>query len=557
MKPAGFILLLLLNFIPIHASENLKEKIPGKLKNDILPDRELADLQGNNCVAARQRPLSNDSRPTIAINKQTPSYVDEFFNEHPAFLEGVIKNYDAVSDSLYLKIIADDYLSGNANFPLDIQLLPNGRFRVKLPNPHAHFSHLWIGDSEAVPFYSEPGKTVGMAIEISPNGSRVEFTGELGQLNTHLQLIEKQAPPLNPFFIYEEGVTEMHPQQFAEEYTRRYKNTLKQLEEFGANHQAYKKAIELVMYDNLILYITKMLEFAIHKSQTEEVPATYYSFLNELPQDNPHFLVSKQTSSMIGRLHNILLDKLGKQNGWPANFTRVITENANDPGRYAYQQLLNLLEQEEKILKDSLQLKNQLLADILKLHSFSTDLANLPTNEKAQFATEIKDKIGHPYLKRQLDKLVVLDAATSHHKPFELPAGEVRDFIAGLTDRYPGKYLLVDFWGIDCGFCKEEIQNTFELRSQYAHSSEIEFIFITSTSLSPRVENYERFVADQQLKNSLRIEPKIYNNICNKLMFIGIPHYILIDKSGAISSTDFSVFRIMSEATLQKIISGK
>jgi len=79
-------------------------------------------------------------------------------------------------------------------------------------------------------------------------------------------------------------------------------------------------------------------------------------------------------------------------------------------------------------------------------------------------------------------------------------------------------------------------------------------VFITSAELSPSEEVYRRYVTEQHLKNAYRLAPKLYDNICKVLMFNGVPHYVRIDKSGKISSADFSVYRIMTGPVVESVL---
>jgi thiol-disulfide isomerase/thioredoxin len=545
-------ILIYFSFLPLFIFGQVNVGIPANVQQWL--NQEINKIKKNGTSLSISLPKSDKSNIKQLPSLESSIYVDDFFNEKPAYLIGYIKNYDAASESFFLRIIAEDLLSGKASFPLSINIMPDGRFKVKIPNPHPQYNYLQLGAEEIIRFYIKPGQTLGMVIDLKSTVNKVEFQGESAQVNENLKRINSKVPALNPYFVYGNGVVEMTPQKFTEEYTRQYKNTQKKLQEYISENPHVTNAAEVAMFDNMIMYSTKMLEYSIKKSMTEKVPLSFYSFFNEIPLDNPQLLAGSQSGSMIDRLQYIIQDKLGQQNGLPANVTRAIVTKPDSLNQLVYKQMLTYLEQEEKLLKDSFQLKNSLLIDILKLHSFSTDLSGLPATEKAPYSTAVKDQINHPFLKRQVDKLIMLDSIVSGYKAFELSKGKVRDFFNEVIAKHKGKYVVVDFWGTDCGFCIEEIQNTFSLREKYKDSPDIDFVFITGNSISPSEKLYEKFVSDQRLYNSYRLQTQLYDAIRNTFMFNGIPHFALVDKTGKIVSTDFSIYRAMPESMLESLL---
>jgi len=497
--------------------------------------------------------INEDSNGMQLLQLQSNIYVDDFFNEKPAYLIGYIKNYKEVSKSFFLRVLTDDVLSGQVILPLSINIQPDGRFTVKIPNPHPQYSYLWLGNDEGFPFYIEPGRTLGVVIDLKSNGNKVEFQGDLAQKNKDLISIQSNTPELNPYFVYGKG-GELSPQEFTEEYTRQYKNTQNKINEYLTKNPTASKAAEIAKFNNMILYASKMLEYAIKKSDSVRIPINFYSFLNELPLDNPQLLAGGQSSSMINRLLHIVQSKLSQQNGLPPGVTRIIVTDQADSTSSASKQIFKELAQEERLLKDSFQLNNSLLVDILKLHSFSSNLSNLPTEEKELFFSTFKAQIKHPFLKRQIDKLRVLDAGIATSKIFEMPKGKTRDFFDGIIAKHKGKYVLVDFWATTCGYCIKDIQNTFSVREKYKNSPDIDFIFITDDSRSPSDESYDKFVCDQRLQYTYRLHNQMYDALCNAFMFNGIPHYALVDKSGKIISGDFSIYRINPESTIENLL---
>jgi len=394
-----------------------------------------------------------------------------------------------------------------------------------------------------------------MIIDWKSKNNKVEFQGQSAEINNNLTAINSGTTELNPYFIYGKG-SEMSPKNFTEEYTRQYKSTQNEINEYLAKNPLASKAGELAKFDNMIMYSSKMLEYAFKKSQSEQIPTTFYSFLNELPLDNPQLLSGSQSITLVMRLNDILESKMRNNYLDTSSVTRTDHSGVSDVKLPVYKQLLEELVVKERLLKDSFQVRNSLLTDILKLRNFSVQLTLLSNDEKELFSAAIKAQIKHPFLKRQVEKLKMLDAVNAANKTFELPKGETLDFFNGIIAKHKGKYLLVDFWGTNCGFCMEDMQNTISVREKYKNSQEIDFIFITDYTWSPK-ESYDKIVSNQRLQFTYRIETQLYDTFCSDFMFNGIPHYVLVDKSGKIVSKDYSFFRVAPESAIECILIKK
>lgn len=141
-------------------------------------------------------------------------------------------------------------------------------------------------------------------------------------------------------------------------------------------------------------------------------------------------------------------------------------------------------------------------------------------------------------------------------KTVELPNGKARDFFNEIIAKHKGKYVLVDFWGIHCGACEQDMMNTFSVREKYKNSPEIDFIFITDYWWSP-TEPYDKFVSEQHLQYNYRLQNKMFDAICSAFRFNGIPHYALVDKSGKIISANFSIYQLMPESAIESLLKQK
>lgn len=78
------------------------------------------------------------------------------------------------------------------------------------------------------------------------------------------------------------------------------------------------------------------------------------------------------------------------------------------------------------------------------------------------------------------------------------------------------------------------------VREEMKENKELAFVFITSEGGSPK-DAYDKFVKDQELMNTYRLSDDEERYLRQLFLFSAIPHYVLIDKDGNVSTADFSM----------------
>lgn len=122
----------------------------------------------------------------------------------------------------------------------------------------------------------------------------------------------------------------------------------------------------------------------------------------------------------------------------------------------------------------------------------------------------------------------------SHTEPATpLPEGQPAELIRSLLARYPGRYLLIDFWGMGCGPCRGAIQASKELRAEIAKRNDVKLVFIAGEATAEGSEAYHKYVkewlADEE---TVCIPHKEFSRLQEYFRFNGIPHYETITPDG-------------------------
>ena len=107
------------------------------------------------------------------------------------------------------------------------------------------------------------------------------------------------------------------------------------------------------------------------------------------------------------------------------------------------------------------------------------------------------------------------------------------DLIRSLCAKYPGRYLMIDFWGMGCGPCRAAIQQSKVIRAEIAKRNDIKLIFIAEERTAEGSEAYHNYVkewlADEE---AFCVSKADFTRMEELFRFNGIPHYETITPDG-------------------------
>ena len=123
-----------------------------------------------------------------------------------------------------------------------------------------------------------------------------------------------------------------------------------------------------------------------------------------------------------------------------------------------------------------------------------------------------------------------------------LPQGQPAQLIRSLQMRYPGRYLVIDFWGMGCGPCRGAIQSSKELRAEIAKRDDVKLVFIAGEETAEGSEAYHKYVkewlADEE---TICIPDTEFSRLQEYFRFNGIPHYETITPDGRLVGEEYRI----------------
>lgn len=256
----------------------------------------------------------SSKKPLVNFNSS------DFFNNAPARLVGVIKGYDPrVGFSTGIVYLRSNFTV--EDYPIVVEISPNGRFEFEMPLEVPTISTIFFGDRFPIEFYIEPGHTLAMVLSwdeflmadrnrhISYKFNDIEFRGNLASINNEV----KQFPaPWFDYNAFNEKIKTMAPMDFKEEQMSEHRRNLSNLNYMLNESSISDKAKQLIRNDLIVGNSTNMFDFVMRReslARTDslnevlkiEVPLSYYSFLKEMNLNDNSLLATRQFSSFINR----------------------------------------------------------------------------------------------------------------------------------------------------------------------------------------------------------------------------------------------------------------
>ncbi len=142
------------------------------------------------------------------------------------------------------------------------------------------------------------------------------------------------------------------------------------------------------------------------------------------------------------------------------------------------------------------------------------------------------DALKNPYLRQKAEqfrdrRLAQTELATP------LPDAPGAELIRSLNAKYPGQFLVIDFWGMTCGPCRAAIQASKELRARIAKRDDVKLVFIAGERTAEGSEAYHNYV-DEWLadEETVCLTNQDFTRLQELFQFNGIPHYETITPDG-------------------------
>ena len=505
--------------------------------------------------------------PTLQeLSKNNPWTVPaDWFKTDTITIKGRIEGYDAKQFGFTsMESCYRDVFSHNDGITL-LDVAPDGSFLKKLPASYPIHESFYAYESEGgldkITFFARPGETIDITVKKNEkgewecfynNGSSKEVERflksnlSLRALISPLDQLEGTFPEANQkaeevwqnlmyhigMVSHRDGFSPMEVQLaladaqalFAEsymDYARRHMYDVMKFElRDGVKHgkivdstewealQDYKNytALHHVDLDNPLLFQNSMYYFTLNRIQyAQPVTVRKYKEYHRYNVDSPVEREKKKVVNLLAALR----DLMG-------------TDKDNLMAQLCvYKELLHNFDQwrtsEESIPR--------ILADTTLTEEECQEAVKTLPGLSNVFPIYL-EAFTHPYFRQKAEQFYAYKMAQkdlSTPLPEDNPAA---DLIRSLSAKYPGRFLIIDFWGMGCGPCRSAIQSSKEKRAEIGKMNDVKLIFIAGERTAGGSDAYHKYVnewlADEE---TVCVSDAEFSRLEELFQFSGIPHY--------------------------------
>ena len=131
----------------------------------------------------------------------------------------------------------------------------------------------------------------------------------------------------------------------------------------------------------------------------------------------------------------------------------------------------------------------------------------------------------HPYVRQKAENFYQVQMAQTEMAT-PLPDGPGAEIIRNIMAKYPGRYLLIDFWGMGCGPCRATIESSKAMRAEIVKRDDVKLIFIAGEQTAEGSEAYHKYVKEWLAdEDAVCVSNLDFRRLQEIFMFNGIPHY--------------------------------
>jgi thiol-disulfide isomerase/thioredoxin len=482
-------------------------------------------------------------------------------------IRGCIEGYDAEKFGFTsLECFHKDVFE-NDDPTLVIDIAPDGSFEKKFQASYPVYNEFFtretkVGFSE-IPFFARPGETIDITVRPNESGQYecIYNSGSSKDVARWLKLgmtianLSRSLPSFKGKFS-----------EIGEEAERTWQNLLYRLQMESRRLHFTPQEMQLALADLQVSFAYALMDFPMyHENEVvkyEQRDGGYqmvildsaewkaldqpesYKALRRIDFDNPLLLSTANFPILLNRIQYAKPVRNRRYEGL-ANEEGAIESNAENEKKMmanSYKTLREMLGTDHDSFMAQLCTYNDMLNSFNAWRNNEEALprilvdTTLTVKEREEAAATIQTpdrmmpaflaSFTNPVIRQKAEAFYAYKIAqTDLSTPLPVNSASA-GLIRRLCDKYPGRYLLIDFWGMGCGPCKSAIQSSKDIRAEIAKRDDVKLIFIAGERTAEGSEAYHQYVkewlADEE---TICVTNNDFTRLQELFRFNGIPHY--------------------------------
>ena len=442
---------------------------------------------------------------------------EDWFKTDTITVKGRIEGYDAEQfgftslECFFQNVFEKD----DATLVLDIA--PDGTFYKKFQAGYPICQRFYTLESKVgfgeIPFFARPGETIDITVRKDDNGRYVCVynNGSSRDAARWLRTRDEITDVLFPLMLFEGSFDEGNVLADNMWQNVMYRlQTVSRREHYTPMEMQLALAYVQTRFAYYYMSYAENRRYALMKQNQHEsaewqnlADAKNYYHMYRIDFDNPLLFVSSDFPYLLNRI----------QYAQPAMRALFSTAGQQRMDNY-YAVLREMLGSKD----------NTLIAQLCLYQQMLTESRRWQTDKESKYAM-VSNTFTHPYVKAKADEFYHRAMAQTELSA-PLPDAPMAELIRSLCAKYPGRILIIDFWGMGCGPCRSDIQSSKNLRAEVAKRDDVKLVFIAGERTTEGSNSYKKYVAEWLAdEETVCVTNADFTRLQELFRFGGIPHY--------------------------------